>query len=187
MLREYVFKRDKCTLTTIMFAVLSCLPQKNVYAVSSAQIGDKMQIALPIVSFLPVLFLKDIEGAKQFALENLLVQGSTHGLKHLVNTTRPNGHCCDSFPSGHTSVSFSAASFIHFRYGFKYSWPLYFAAGYVGYSRVEAQAHHVRDVVAGAVIGTLGSYLSTTAYKDADISFMIGKGSVGLMYRKIFD
>ena len=51
------------------------------------------------------------------------------------------------------------------RYGWEYGIPAYAAASFVAYSRVEAGEHHPHDVVAGAAIGIMSSYLFTRPYK----------------------
>jgi membrane-associated phospholipid phosphatase len=51
----------------------------------------------------------------------------THALPEL----RPNGRNNRSFPSGHTSISFAAASYLHQRYGWEVGVPATFAAGLV--------------------------------------------------------
>src|SRR5712691_9308591 len=90
--------------------------------------------------------------------------GLTYALKYGINERRPNGGN-QSFPSGHTSISFSAAEFMRKRYGWEYGVPAYAAASFVAYSRVESGEHHPHDVIAGAGIGILSSYSFTKPYK----------------------
>ena len=85
----------------------------------------------------------------------------THSLKYSVNKKRPNGRGSRSFPSGHTSVAFTAAGFMHKRYGFSYGLPAYLAASFVGYSRVESKNHYPDDVYAGALIGIVSAFYFT--------------------------
>jgi membrane-associated phospholipid phosphatase len=94
----------------------------------------------------------DQEGLVQLGLSFGTTLGATYGLKTLIDSDRPNGQGDDSFPSGHTSRSFSAAAYLDHRYGWRYGLPAYAIATFVAYSRVEADAHHVRDVAAGAVL-----------------------------------
>jgi membrane-associated phospholipid phosphatase len=61
-------------------------------------------------------------------------------------------------------VSFAAAEFVRRRYGWECGVPAYAAASFVAYSRVEANAHHPHDVIAGAAIGIASSYLLTRPY-----------------------
>jgi membrane-associated phospholipid phosphatase len=92
----------------------------------------------------------------------------TYGLKYTISEKRPNGGS-RSFPSGHTSLSFSAAEFMRKRYGWEYGVPAYAVASFVGYSRVESNQHHPRDVFAGAAIGILSSYIFTRPYAGWNI------------------
>ncbi|MCX7117319.1 MAG: phosphatase PAP2 family protein [Legionellales bacterium] len=142
---------------------------------------------MPLSGAAASLFLKDYQGVLQLALATGVVQGTTEVLKQVVNERRPNGHCCSSFPSGHTSLAFTGASFVHFRYGFKYSIPLYIGSMYVAYNRVQIKAHHIYDVAFGAGLAVAGTYLSTTKYKLDGVSIAVSGGYAGIIYRKVFD
>ena len=72
------------------------------------------------------------------------------------------------------------AAFIHERYGWKYSVPAYIAATYVAYSRVEADKHYVEDVVAGAAIGVVSSFVFTTSYQGLEVTPVVGNGFYGV-------
>ncbi len=56
-----------------------------------------------------------------------------------------------SFPSGHASAAFMAASLLADRSRFPAFW--YGLAGTVAYSRVHVRIHHASDVIGGAAIG----------------------------------
>jgi membrane-associated phospholipid phosphatase len=155
---------NKLVLPVIAGVIL----QTSIFAMDTEQAGDMLQIVIPSVAYGTTLYLDDKEGQNQFYKSfgtNLAV---TYGLKYSVNETRPNGGK-HSFPSGHTSSAFQGAAFIHKRYGLKYAVPAYLAATFVGYSRVECDAHYTKDVVAGAVIGTLSSFYFTTEYNGFKI------------------
>ena len=122
--------------------------------------GDIIQIALPAGAFTTTLIQND--GIKDFALSFLTTEVVTHGLKHVINKKRPDGGP-HSFPSGHTSVSFQAATFIHIKYGWEYGIPAYLLASYVGWSRIDAERHDIYDVIGGASIGILSSWLFTSS------------------------
>ena len=51
---------------------------------------------------------------------------------------------------------------------------------FVAYSRVEAREHHPHDVIAGASIGILSSYIFTRHYKGWDIELEGGRKSCGI-------
>ena len=128
------------------------------------QAGDVLQYALPATAIGFTIGHKDGEGAVQFGKSAALTLGVTYGLKYTVDETRPNGGR-HSFPSGHTSISFSSAEYMRKRYGWEYGAPAYAAASFVAYSRVESREHHPQDVLAGAGIGLLSSTLFTKPYK----------------------
>lgn len=92
----------------------------------------------------------------------------TYGLKQTIHEQRPDGSGDDSFPSGHTSVSFAAAASIQNRYGWEYGLPAHLVAAFVGFGRVEAHKHHVHDVLVGAAIGEAAGWLITTK-RDSDV------------------
>lgn len=110
------------------------------------------------------------EGTVQFFRSVALSQVITKGLKIITHKKRPNGDCCLSFPSGHASLSFTGAAFIHKRYGWEYGIPAYTAASYVAYTRVETDKHFIEDVIAGAILGTWSSYYFTEAYQGLKVT-----------------
>ncbi len=147
--------------------VLMFLTVVTAQAVASSAIatsGDILQFVLPATAATLTLAYKDKPGAIQLGESILLSQGVTYGLKYGLNETRPNGGNY-SMPSGHTSISFMAAEFMRKRYGWWYGVPSYAAASWVAYSRVESHNHWPKDVVAGAGIGIVSSYIFTRPYK----------------------
>lgn len=71
-----------------------------------------------------------------------------------------------SFPSGHTSTSFSVATALSRVYPKWYVIvPSYLWAGSVGYSRMYLGVHYPSDVVGGALLGTTTSWLLKPAFK----------------------
>ena len=62
-----------------------------------------------------------------------------------------------SFPSGHSSNSFIAATVIAMRYQ-KFAIPVYILAGLIAISRVYLYVHYPSDVIAGATIGSAIAY-----------------------------
>ena len=103
--------------------------------------------------------------------QGLLLNGAlTVATKHTVGRMRPNGENSLSFPSGHTATSFTWATVASRTYGWKVGVPAYLAAGYVGATRLEENAHHLTDVVAGAAIGYIVGRTVTRA-TDQDSRF----------------
>jgi membrane-associated phospholipid phosphatase len=66
-----------------------------------------------------------------------------------------------SFPSGHTSLAFSAAASLSIQCKRWYiTVPAYLWAGSVGYSRMYLGVHYPSDVLAGAAVGIGSAYLA---------------------------
>lgn len=82
-------------------------------------------------------------------------------LKYTFPETRPDGSDRRSFPSGHTSVAFAAATSIAERRGLGEGIPALAVAGMVGLARVKADKHHWYDVAAGGALGVASGLLIT--------------------------
>ncbi len=130
------------------------------------KVGDIVQILIPSIGYGTSLYLDDKEGQKQFYKSFFSTFGTTYLLKRTVKKRRSNNGDDQSFPSRHTSTSFQGATFIHKRYGFKYSVPAYLGAIFVGWSRIYSEKHYTSDVIAGALIGSAFSYYFTSSYKN---------------------
>lgn len=79
-------------------------------------------------------------------------------LKSATHTLRPDGSTYNSFPSGHTTQVFAAATFLNEEYKDRYPWmpyASYTVASSVGLLRVANNRHYVSDVLVGAGIGYL--------------------------------
>jgi len=147
--------------------------------------GNILQFALPATAYGMTAYHRDGDGALQYTEAAALTLGVTFTLKYTVNAERPDGGS-QSFPSGHTSISFSAAEFVRKRYGREYGLPMYALASFVGYSRVEADRHYVRDVLAGAAIGIASSYVFTEPYQGWQLAPEAGDGYYGLFATRPF-
>ena len=149
--------------------------------------GDVLLFAVPAAAFTTTLILKDKKGSWQFTKAFLTNAAVTYGLKVALNKPRPHNNGDNAFPSGHTSVTFQGASFIHRRYGFKYSIPLYLAAGFTAFSRLDAQKHDGWDILAGAVVGIGSTYLFTTPYQQEHMELTMSSGNgnylLGFIYK----
>lgn len=109
---------------------------------------------------------RDWKGAGDLGLSLGATAAATWGLKHGFPERRPDGSDRRSFPSGHTSMSFAAAGYLHQRYGWEAGIPAALAAGFVGFARVQSHDHHWYDVVAGAALGEATAFLITTPRDD---------------------
>jgi membrane-associated phospholipid phosphatase len=164
----------------IFVALVILIPSKSAFAAGAVETtGEILQYALPVAAAGLTLGHKDKEGAIQLGESLLLSTGVTYALKYGLDTTRPNGGH-HSMPSGHSSISFSSAEFIRKRYGWEYGVPAYALASFVAYSRVESRDHHPEDVVVGAAIGILSSYLFTKPYNGWKIEADAGEKYYGI-------
>ncbi|NLJ31423.1 MAG: phosphatase PAP2 family protein [Clostridiales bacterium] len=70
-----------------------------------------------------------------------------------------------SFPSGHTSQAFFIATLVaqHFHAGILGVVGLYFLAAFVGVTRMYLGMHYPRDVLAGAILGSVWATISMSA------------------------
>jgi len=165
----------------LLFCVTGSLKLLANDAITSA--GDILQYVIPGVAGGLTVAYRDWNGTLQFGESVALTEGVTYGLKYAVNETRPNGGN-HSFPSGHTSIAFSGAEFMRKRYGWEYGVPAYAAASFVAYSRVQANEHYPHDVIAGAAIGILSSYIFTRPYKGWHVQAEAGDHYYGLSFSR---
>jgi membrane-associated phospholipid phosphatase len=115
-----------------------------------------------------------LRNAAVVAAGSVVSIGLTYALKYTVKRDRPfetypdivnkTGQPYDkdpSFPSGHTSSAFAAATGLSLSYPEWYVIaPSYLYAGTVAYSRMHLGVHYPSDVLAGAVIGSGCAWLS---------------------------
>lgn len=101
-----------------------------------------------------ISFSSDLLSAQ--AINGLL----TLGLKATINRKRPDG-APYSCPSGHSSAAFTSAGVIYHYFGAFWGLPAYFAATYVGLSRLQENKHYLTDVIGGAVLGSYVAYKVT--------------------------
>lgn len=144
--------------------------------------GDVGAILLPVAGLTAILVNKDWQGLKQGVFAGATTLGVTYALKYIVKKDRPDHSDRHSFPSMHTSVSFTAASFIQRRYGWKWGIPAYVVSSYVGWSRVYGKKHDWWDVAAGAAIGIGSSYIFTRPFAkkhNLTLSPVAGDGHCG--------
>jgi membrane-associated phospholipid phosphatase len=133
-----------------------------------AQAGDKFwhtfadvgAIGIPVAAAVISLHEHDKNGLYQLTETGFIALSATTALKYGVNSTRPNGGD-HSFPSGHSTMAFAGAGYLHARYGWKTALPFQILAAGVGFARVQTKDHHWYDVVAGAAIGEGTAFLLT--------------------------
>ncbi len=149
--------------------------------------GDAAAILLPVSAATTSLILGDNKGVWQFSKSFLLNLAVTGAGKALINKERPLQGGDFAFPSAHTSVAFQGASYIHRRYGFKYSIPGYILASFAAYSRYNAARHDEWDILGGVIVGVGSTYIFTTPREKRQIELTFSSGEdaflLGFKYR----
>jgi len=90
----------------------------------------------------------------------------TETMKRGFGRKRPNGSCCKSFPSGHTSHSFTIATIVNELYGDQMGIAAYCLAVLVATSRINDNKHYLSDVLFGAGLGTAVGRGFALAYRN---------------------
>ena len=171
----------------VQFTFAQDPPVASTKSGTTQKLGDIVLYTLPAASLGTSLILKDKKGTWQFTKGIILTTAVTYGLKWGINKERPDGSDENAFPSGHTSVVFHSAGFLHRRYGLKYSLPAYALAGFTAASRIDSDKHDILDILAGAAIGLGSNLLFTTEYQQEhmQLTFKSGDGNylLGYTYR----
>jgi membrane-associated phospholipid phosphatase len=137
---------------------------------------DNFLVSVPAAAVYGLNFI-NIRGKNRFpdrtALlikSELLASVMVFSLKEVTGVLRPDGSTRNSFPSGHTTYAFAAATFLSKEFREKSIW--YAVGGYtiaagVGAMRVLNNRHWISDVVAGAGFGILSTNIAylTHQYK----------------------
>jgi membrane-associated phospholipid phosphatase len=117
---------------------------------------------------------------------NILAQAMTSSIKLSVRRGRPDGTQF-SFPSGHASVSFAAATVLQRHFGWTAGVPAYAAASYVAASRIQESRHFLSDVAFGAVVGIVAGRTVTIGHGDHRFAvepMVPNGGGVGIAFTK---
>jgi membrane-associated phospholipid phosphatase len=145
------------------------LAANNASADGIRTFGDYMQVINPVVA---AGFASQEKGLGHFAIiyaQNAIV---VNGTKYIANknkfsaSRRPNKSNpkskYDGMPSGHTNAAWMAASYIRtFHEDNPYlSIPFYATAAVTGYSRVHAKKHTTAQVITGAAIAEILTYIN---------------------------
>lgn len=119
------------------------------------------------VALLLPVYKDDWEGFKQAGYSVVTASGVSLLGKSLIDAERPDESGNDSFPSGTTANAFAAATTLNLRYGWEVGFPAYGIATLVGVGRVQADKHYWKDVLAGALIGSLAGWAFTDPFDDS--------------------
>lgn len=138
--------------------------QGKILGKSAAKLGDYWGIA---GQFIILSRLKLGSDDINYATSAIIANGlCTYGIKFITGRIRPDGANRRSFPSGHTSSSFLAATIADDLYGSKIGVPAYLLAGLTGLSRIHDNKHYLSDVIFGASLGiALGKGFGNDAQK----------------------
>ena len=164
--------REKIVAIVIFISMgmpFSTYAEETYFVPSSAQKGirtstDVVAVALPTAALAVTLIEKDWTGLKEGVFTAAATAGATLILKYSIKENRPDFSNTHSFPSGHSAVTFAAATYIGRRYGWKWSIPAYALSTYTAWGRVYGKKHHWWDVAAGAAIGAASAMIFTHPY-----------------------
>jgi len=146
-----------------------------------SDLGDTLQIAIPVAALAGSWWIDDDEGLKMYAKAMVTNGLIVHSLKLGMGKLRPDASTHNSFPSGHTAAAFGGASYIYTRYGSRWGVPAYGAAAFVGGSRIWANRHFMDDVIAGASIATLSTLYWVEPHESAlTVNPSLGEDSLGV-------
>jgi membrane-associated phospholipid phosphatase len=145
------------------------------------EIGDILQIGIPMYAAGMAIQEEGWGGISQLGYSVAVTQIATHTLKIVIDEERPNGSDSNSFPSGHTSMAFTGAVFIHKRYGIEKAVVPYTLSSFVGFSRVYTKAHYTHDVIAGALLS--GLFVWIFAENKNDIRVNVYPSGIDLSFR----
>lgn len=151
-------------ITVLLTIILYCSKSFAVFSFNSGirGAGDILQIGIPCLAL--AVAKGDSKGEEQLSKSVIITGIITHSLKRTIRKKRPNSKSNErnSSVSGHTSLAFSGASFLHRRYGIRESLIPYIGAVFVGYSRIKTKQHRISEVVAGAAIAEVTSFFMVT-------------------------
>ncbi len=181
-------------VAAILMAILTVLPirvhaEENLFTPTPAQKAirtstDVVAVALPATALAVTLIEQDWTGLKEGAFTAAATAGATLILKYSIKERRPDFSNTHSFPSGHSAVTFAAATYIGRRYGWKWSIPAYALSTYTAWGRVYGKKHHWWDVAAGAAIGAASAMIFTHPYMrkhEAALVPTVSETSAGAM------
>jgi len=151
--------------------------------------GDVMNLALPAYALTRSAADSDWEGSLQLAYTTALSQTAVWILKNTTKIRRPTWQPGDngkmySFPSGHTASVFSAASYLHLRYGWKEALIPYSLAAATGCSRVWANAHRKSEALVGAALAVGFSLLVVRPREDSSLEIIPVEGGAAIVYTR---
>ncbi len=144
------------TLTTGVFSVASAPARADSSATKAAKFASGPGVILYLASSVALPLIDGDEHATQHSLRtaDAILTSSiiTEGLKRVFREKRPDNNERNSFPSGHATAAFAAATMASY-YHPRQSALWYTGATLIALSRLQLHRHYVQDVVAGGLIG----------------------------------
>ncbi|MBC7537685.1 MAG: phosphatase PAP2 family protein [Bacteriovorax sp.] len=128
----------------------------------SSKIGDFLGHSTPNIAYALImggdyLFNKNEKSLDRTILmaKATLYSGAVTDIsKRIFREKRPSGSPF-SFPSGHATTAFAFSSVVMMEHSLPWGIAANAMATFVGFSRINDNAHYLQDVIAGATIGTM--------------------------------
>ena len=155
--------RKSVTLFTLFLLSLSVNASGSDHWETFSDVGAYGLVGIALL--LPV-HKDDWEGFKQAGYSVVTASAVSLAGKSLIDAERPDESGNDSFPSATTANAFAAATTLNLRNGWEVGFPAYGIAVLVGVGRVQADKHYWKDVLAGAMIGSLAGWAFTDPFDD---------------------
>lgn len=150
------------------------------------KLGDVMMVMSPAYALGMTIMAKDWQGSLQLGESVIASQLASEGIKALEFEKRPNGNDRKSLPSGHAAGAFSGAMFVHKKYGWKPALIPYGMSLVASWSRVEARAHYWHDVLAGAAVSALFTWVLVDKYTPKGIDIDATPEHIRIGYKTDF-
>jgi hypothetical protein len=120
----------------------------------------------------------------------ILAEGFSEGLKLVARRDRPvqvdgNQSGTYSFPSGHATLTFAAATVLQQHLGYRAGVPTYLIASYVAASRLHDNRHFASDVVFGAALGVTIGRTVTWHGRNFYGGPMLVPGGAGIVFARV--
>ena len=127
-----------------------------------SKLGDLLGKSVPNLAYVIAMGSDYLLTKDQLALDRSILMAKatiysgavTNIIKTSARETRPNGGSY-SFPSGHATVAFAFSSLVTMEHSLPWGIAANAMATFVGFSRMNDNAHYLHDVLAGATIGTM--------------------------------
>lgn len=174
------------TLSVLTLFIVSSKANAGGPFTNKNTLGDIMMVMSPAYALGMTVMAKDWAGALQLGESVLAAQLASEGIKALELEERPNGSDRKSLPSGHAAGAFSGAMFVHKRYGWKAALIPYGMSLITGWSRVEARAHYWHDVLAGAAVSALFTWVLVDKYIPEEVSVGVDTDGVRVGFKTDF-